>query len=173
MTARCALLWMAQGNGVIIFKTVHYIVSPIPNAKFRHFTKFFVHIFILVKCIHYQNSVLASVLHNFSLLTFFRWCLSNVLRSSRCFFKQSSAIFFYCFGFNLKKKNLVEKVNIYYQQLNIWQNNWRSRRTRLQRLIFLNTFSFRLLKMSPPKIMSAPSHWLSVCPKICLRDTQP
>ena len=44
--------------------------------------------------------------------------------------------FLYCFGFNLKKKNLVEKVNIYNQQLNIWWNNWHlhnwwSRRTRL------------------------------------------
>ena len=44
--------------------------------------------------------------------------------------------FLYCFGFNLKKKKIVEKVNIYNQQLNIWRNNWRlhnwqCRRTRL------------------------------------------
>ena len=32
--------------------------------------------------------------------------------------------FLYCFGFYLKK-NLVEKVNIYNQQLNFWRNDWR------------------------------------------------
>ena len=44
--------------------------------------------------------------------------------------------FLYCFGFNLKKKKLVEKVNIYNQQLNIQQNIWRSIFEGVERLCY-------------------------------------
>ena len=62
-----------------------------------------------------------------------------VLWVSRCFIKESAIlVFLYCFGFNLKKKNLVENVNIYNQQLNSWWynwclHNWRKRSARLKR----------------------------------------
>ena len=48
--------------------------------------------------------------------------------------------FLYCFGFNLKK-NLVEKVNIYNQQLNFWRNNWRLHNWRCRKpWLYLSSF---------------------------------
>ena len=59
-----------------------------------------------------------------------RQLICFVLWVSRCFFEQSAILAFFI---------LVEKVNIYNKQLNIWCNNWRlhnwlSKRTRLTRL---------------------------------------
>ena len=61
-----------------------------------------------------------------------RQILRHLFRQIICFVLWVSGWFFlnnlhywyflYCFGFILKKKYLVEKVNIYNQQLNIWRS---------------------------------------------------